>query len=106
MACIARKILQNKNKRGAPTLEVELDSGQRWTMDLPAVLGAPGRPLGRERHLAKFRIAAASGLHPLPAAHITALQERVDSLESVADIRELVDLLVFPGAGVIPTLPA
>jgi aconitate decarboxylase len=77
-------------------VEVDLKSGQSWAMDLPSVLGAPGRPLGRERHLAKFRLAAASGLQPMPTARIEALIELVDRLEQLPDVRSLVDLLVFP----------
>ena len=54
-------------RRGRPALRASR------SMDLPAVLGAPGRPLGRERHLAKFREAAVSGLQPMPAERIEAL---------------------------------
>ena len=79
-------------------VEVDLESGQSWSMDLPSVLGAPGRPLGRERHLAKFREAAASGLRPMPAARIEALIALVGRLESDADVRELVDHLILPPA--------
>ena len=80
-------------------VEVDLKSGQTWSMHLPSVLGAPGRPLGRERHLAKFRLAAASGLQPLPPARIEALIALVDRLEALTDVRALVDHLVFPSAG-------
>ena len=55
-----------------------------------------GRPLVRERHLAKFRIAASTGRVPLPAAQVEALIEAVDRLEELDDVRRLVDLLVFP----------
>jgi hypothetical protein len=65
-------------------------------MDLPAVLGAPGRPLGRERHLAKFRRAAGSGARPMPAAQVDALIAAVDGLEAVSDVRELVARLNYP----------
>jgi hypothetical protein len=87
-------------------VEVELKSGQSFAMDLPSVLGAPGRPLGRERHLAKFREAAASALRPLPPSRIEALIARVDTLEQLADVRSLVDLLVFPASpGVTDSSP-
>ena len=79
-------------------VEVDLKSGQSWSMDLPSVLGAPGRPLGRDRHLAKFREAAASGSQTLPPAGIEALIALVERLEQVADVRTLVDQLVFPQA--------
>lgn len=77
-------------------VEVDLRDGRRLALDLPAVLGAPGRPLVRERHLAKFRIAASTGRVPLPAAQVEALIEAVDRLEELDDVRRLVDLLVFP----------
>lgn len=76
-------------------VEVDLVSGARLALDLSAVLGAPGRPLGRERHLAKFRLAAASGLVALAPAHMEALIEAVDQLEQLPDVRRLVDHLVF-----------
>jgi len=76
-------------------VEVRLRDGHIVAMDLPAVLGAPGRPLGRERHLAKFHRASASGLRPFPAARREALVHAVDRLEELADVRELVDLLMF-----------
>jgi 2-methylcitrate dehydratase PrpD len=75
-------------------VEVTLDSGARHAMDLPAVLGAPGRPLGRERHLAKFRRAAGSAARPMDALRIEALIGLVDRLEELQDMRALVDALV------------
>jgi 2-methylcitrate dehydratase PrpD len=77
-------------------VEVDLADGRRLAMDLPAVLGAPGRPLGRERHLAKFRRAAGSGARPMPAAQVDALIAAVDGLEAVSDVRELVARLNYP----------
>jgi 2-methylcitrate dehydratase PrpD len=76
-------------------VEVRLRDGSTFAIDLPAVLGAPSRPLTRARHLDKFRRAAGSGLRPLPAARIDALQAAVDHLEELRDVRELVDLLMF-----------
>jgi 2-methylcitrate dehydratase PrpD len=77
-------------------VEVDLADGRRLAMDLPAVLGAPGRPLGRERHLAKIRRAAGSGARPMPAAQVDALIAAVDGLEAVSDVRELVARLNYP----------
>lgn len=76
-------------------VEVRLADGHLLGMDLPAVLGAPGRPLTRERHLAKFRRASASGLRPLSATRQQALIAAIDAIDSLADVRELVDLLIF-----------
>jgi hypothetical protein len=58
------------------------------------VLGAPGRPLDRERHLAKFRRAAGSGARPLAPERIEAIIGLVDRLEGLDDVRHLVDALV------------
>jgi hypothetical protein len=58
------------------------------------VLGSPGRPLDRERHLAKFRSACRSAAVPVSDARIEALVAAVEALEGLADVRDLVDLLV------------
>ncbi len=76
-------------------VEVRLSDGHLLGIDLPAVLGAPGRPLSREQHLAKFLRASACGLRPLPAARQQALIAAVDAIEDLAEVRELVDLLIF-----------
>ena len=75
-------------------VEIRLRDGSRHAIDLPAVLGAPGRPLDRGRHLAKFRRAAASGAGPLGEARLEALIALVDRLEDLDDVRHLVDALV------------
>jgi 2-methylcitrate dehydratase PrpD len=76
-------------------VEVRLKDGRALALDLTAVLGAPGRPLGREGQLAKFRAAAASGMRPLPPARVAALEAEIESLELLVDLRALVDLLMF-----------
>lgn len=75
-------------------VEVKLRDGRAFAMDLPAVLGSPGRPLTRERHLQKFRSACATAIRPLPDRQVDALVACVDALEQLADIRSLIDLLV------------
>jgi 2-methylcitrate dehydratase PrpD len=77
-------------------VEISLVDGREYAMDLPDVLGAPGRPLSREQHLAKFRRAAASGLRPMPEAGIHRLIELVDQLETLPDVTQLVDALIYP----------
>ena len=76
-------------------VEISLHDGRELALDLPAVLGAPGRPLGRERHLAKFRRAARSGIRPLPTERIESLIALVDSLDALADVRQLVDATIL-----------
>jgi 2-methylcitrate dehydratase PrpD len=76
-------------------VEVRLADGQLLGIDLPAVLGAPERPLNRDRHLEKFLRASTSGLRSLPAVRQQALIAAVDAIDDLADVRELVDLLIF-----------
>jgi 2-methylcitrate dehydratase PrpD len=76
-------------------VEVQLHDGSQHAVDLPAVLGAPGRPLSRERHLAKFRRAASSGARPLAARRIEDLIRLVDELDALPDMRRLVDATLF-----------
>lgn len=76
-------------------VEVLLTDGRRLALDLPAVLGAPGRPLDRTAHLDKFLRASRSGLVALSDTRQQQLIEAVDRLEALADMRHLVDLLMF-----------
>jgi 2-methylcitrate dehydratase PrpD len=76
-------------------VEIDLHDGRRLALDLPAVLGAPARPLPRERHLAKFRRAACSGARSLPAEQVQGIVDLVENLEGLADVHALVDALVF-----------
>lgn len=77
-------------------VEISLDDGREYAMDLPDVLGAPGRPLSRAQHLAKFRRAATSGLRSLSEAGTQRVIEIVDQLETLQDVTQLVDVLMFP----------
>ena len=63
-------------------------------IELAHVLGHPAAPLSPQQHLAKFRRNWGYGARPLAPEAGEALIERVDALESVADVRELVGLLV------------
>ncbi len=79
-------------------VEVQLRSGHTEQLPLPAVLGAPGRPLTRERHLAKFRRAAAAGVKPLSEQSISKVIQLVDELPAISDMTQLVDALLFEDA--------
>jgi 2-methylcitrate dehydratase PrpD len=74
-------------------VEATLRDGRELAIDLPAVLGAPDRPLSREQHLAKFRRAASSGAQSFDATRIARLIERVDELDTIDDMRSLIDLM-------------
>jgi aconitate decarboxylase len=79
-------------------VEVDLMDGRRHHMDLPAVLGAPGRPLSREQHLAKFTRAAGSGLRPMTTPTMAKLIELIDHLPELADMTAVVDAMMFDPA--------
>lgn len=79
-------------------VEVQLRSGYSETLPLPAVLGAPGRPLTRARHLAKFERAARSGLKAMSAESISRVIKLVDELPAVTDMTQLVDAMLFEDA--------
>jgi 2-methylcitrate dehydratase PrpD len=73
---------------------VTLADGAVHDIGVEQVYGSPARPLTREAHLAKFRRNWRSGAMPLDAAAGDTLVARLDALEQVADVTELVDLLV------------
>ncbi|WP_162914954.1 MmgE/PrpD family protein [Desertibaculum subflavum] len=73
-------------------LEVDLTDGRRLAVDLPQVLGSPAAPLGRERHLAKFR-ACWNHARPGRAADGEALIALVDRVAELEDLRPLFALL-------------
>lgn len=75
-------------------VEVDLADGRHVAIDLPAVLGAPQRPLSSHQHLAKFHRAADSATIPLPTAQRRALLACIDDLEHLTDVRHLADLLI------------
>ncbi len=79
-------------------VEVQLRSGRIEELPLPAVLGAPGRPLTRERHLAKFRRAASAGLQPMTPESISRVIQLVDDLPTISDMTQLVDAMLFEDA--------
>lgn len=74
---------------------VALHDGRVFERDLPAVLGHPARPLGRERSVAKFRRCCADAAGPLSAATVEALIDNIAGLETLPDVRRLVDLTRF-----------
>jgi 2-methylcitrate dehydratase PrpD len=79
-------------------VEVQLRSGRIEGLALPAVLGAPGRPLTRERHLAKFQRAASAGRKPMSPESISKLIRLVDDLPAMTDMTQLVDAMLFEDA--------
>lgn len=75
-------------------VQVELEDGTTFTRDLPAVLGSPQRPLTRTQHLDKFRTTCATARVPRSAANAQALADTLDHLDSLRDVRALIDQLL------------
>lgn len=92
---VRRDLNPSLNALAPQRVEITLRDGRELALDLPAVLGAPGRPLGIHRHLEKFRRAASSGLRPMRVGRINDIIAAVDNLELMSDVSELVDLLQF-----------
>jgi aconitate decarboxylase len=96
---LARRVLIEVRDAGNPNalspveVEIVLRDGARHAMRIETVYGNPKNPLSRADHLAKFRNNCSAAAHPLPPENVERLIERVDRLEEVADVTELVDLL-------------
>lgn len=76
------------------TVAVVLKDGRRFERRVDVVYGSPGKSMSREAHLEKFRRNMAHGRGGLPAKNAERLIALVDDLESVADTRALIDLIV------------
>jgi len=76
------------------TVEIALKDGRRLGTTLSTIYGNPAKPMSREAHLDKFRRNARAGSTALPEAKAEALIEAVDDIESLADVRDLIDLTI------------
>jgi hypothetical protein len=74
-------------------VDIGLRDGTRHTSRLDVVYGNPAKPLSRDDHLGKFRGNCAAAARPVPRNIADRLIERIDWLEEVADVIELVDLV-------------
>jgi 2-methylcitrate dehydratase PrpD len=83
----------NPNALTPIEVEIALRDGARHTAELDVVLGNPAKPLSRDAHLAKFRRNCRAGASPLPHDMVERLIERIDRLETLADVAELADPL-------------
>jgi 2-methylcitrate dehydratase PrpD len=82
----------DENALAPVRVAVTLRDGTSHEIGLDQVYGGPARPMSPEAHLAKFRRNWRAGALPMAAGE--ALFARVDALEEVADVTELVDLMV------------
>jgi len=96
---LARRIRVEAVDAGDPNaltpIEVAIDrnDGARFTTRLEIVCGNPAKPLGRDDRLEKVYRNCAAGLRPVPHGTVERLIARIDHLEDVADVGELVDLI-------------
>jgi len=80
------------NAMAPQRVEIDLKDDRTLAIDLPAVLGSPAAPLGRERHLAKFRACWAHA-RPARAAEAEQLIALVDGIDTADDLHPLFALL-------------
>ncbi|MEM9355184.1 MAG: MmgE/PrpD family protein [Pseudomonadota bacterium] len=76
------------------TVTIRLKDQSEHSIKLDAVYGAPGRPMLKDAALAKLRTNCALGKQPLPMAQVDQLIDRVDHLEEVTNVAQIVDLMI------------
>jgi aconitate decarboxylase len=96
---LARRIFIEVVDAGDPNaltpieLAIDRNDGARFTARVEIVCGNPAKPLDRHARLDKVHRNCAAGLRPVAHATVERLIVRIDRLEDVADVAELVDLL-------------
>ncbi|MGI9506996.1 MAG: MmgE/PrpD family protein, partial [Geminicoccaceae bacterium] len=88
----------DKNALTPVTVEVLLKNGTAHDITMEVVYGNPQKPMTRDAHLEKFRRNWTLARHALPKDHADRLIASVDDLETVPDVRQLVDLMVMPAS--------
>ncbi len=91
---IARDDNPDPNALAPVSVTVRLSDGRVFERTQTLIYGNPAKPMTREAHLAKFRTNWSSGAATLPAENAETLIERVDNIDAVADMREIVALMV------------
>jgi len=86
----------DKNALTPVTVELLLKNGTAHDITMEVVYGNPKKPMTRDAHLEKFRRNWMLAKHALPKDHAGRLIASVDDLETVSDVRQLVDLMVAP----------
>ena len=95
---LAQRIVMQVQDAGDPNaltpveVEIGLRDGSQHTKRIETVYGNPIKPLRREDHLRKFRLNCEAAARPLPNHEVDRMIERIDRLEEVSDVAELVDL--------------
>lgn len=80
------------------TVGVSLKNGKTQDITMDVVYGNPQKPMTHDAHLEKFRRNWSIAARPLPTDHAEKLIMLVDNLESVTDVRALVDLMTAPAS--------
>lgn len=97
---LAEKIAVTKDQNPDPTalapvsVRVALADGRTLERDQAVIYGNPAKPMTREAHLAKFRTNWQAAARPLSQKNGERLIAMVDGIDGVADMHEVVDLLV------------
>ena len=74
------------------TVDIHMADGTVYSKTIDTVYGNPAKPMTRDAHLTKFRLNWASAACGLKDVDAEVMINRVDTLETVPDIRELIDL--------------
>ena len=73
---------------------VVLNNQSEHSVQLDAIYGAPARPMTRDAALAKFRTNCSLGRRPLKSEQVEGLIARVENLEEVTNVAQIVDLMI------------
>ncbi|MBV9426194.1 MAG: MmgE/PrpD family protein [Bradyrhizobiaceae bacterium] len=83
----------NPNALAPVEVEIYLHDGTRHAMPVETVYGNPSKPLSRDDQLAKFRNNCAAAARPLAPGNVEQVIARIDCLEDIVEITEIMDLL-------------
>ena len=82
-------IARDSRSTGSPTITVRRTDGRSVTVEATEPSGSPARPLTDAQFEAKFRDCARNALRPLSNESVDAALSRVQQLDRVADVRDL-----------------
>jgi len=75
-------------------VSIALTDGRTLETRVQAVTGNPAKPMGRDAELEKLARNFAGAAKPLPEGRAERLAARIDDLDALADVRELIACLV------------
>ncbi len=84
----------NPNALSPIVVKVTLNDGQTFQMDLQHILGHPLRPMSKPAQVKKFVLACKSAKVAFSSAQIDKLINRIDALEQIPNINDLVNLMI------------